>query len=331
MLSGTPTASGSFNFSIELIDSTNHTATAPYTAVIAASGGGSPGYTRWYAPNSFWNTEIPANPTIAANSTDIVNYALVPYEGGSQFSNDSFGMAYTYTTSTGSPSYNVSCTEYCEQGSSITFPIPLGTTPSTGSDHHLTVINTTTNQELDMWLAAYDSSSNTWSGAVVAVTSNTGSGLFCAAGSSCVGGVAAGFTDIGGSIRPEEISNGVIPHALALMTPATKYGVRACPATNNDGASTNANAVPEGALIQLNPSFNVAAQPWTAWQKTIAIAMQNYGMYVVDTGGALALYGVTDTNAGNTTWASVGMTHAPSLSWVPWSQMQVIQWSVCGN
>ncbi len=134
---------------------------------------------------------------------------------------------------------------------------------------------------------------------------------------------------LGGSIRPEEISNGVINHALAITTPATKSGYIACPATHTDGASSNANAIPEDALIQLDPAFNVSAQSWPAWEKTIATALQTYGGYVVDTGGALALYAVSDMNTSNTTWASVGMTKLPSLSALPWSSFRVIQIQSC--
>ena len=123
----------------------------------------------------------------------------------------------------------------------------------------------------------------------------------------------------------------MIPHALALMTPATRSGYIACPATSSDGKSSNASAIPEGAQIQLDPSFNVAAQSWAPWQKAIAVALQQYGAFVNDTGGSLAFYAVNDINSGNVTWASVGMTKSPSLSWIPWSQMRVLTMVKCGN
>jgi hypothetical protein len=123
----------------------------------------------------------------------------------------------------------------------------------------------------------------------------------------------------------------VIPHALSLLTPATRSGYIACPATSSDGKSSDANAIPEGAQIQLSPSFNVAAQSWAPWQKAIAVALQQYGAFVSDTGGSLAFYAVNDINSGNVTWASVGMTKSPSLSWLPWSQMQVLTMVKCGN
>lgn len=283
-------------------------------------------YTPWYSSNSFWNIPIAASPTIDPNSSNMIAFAILASASKAVLNNDNnWGMSYVYASST-SKTYTVACTKYCT-GDTIKFPIPAGAKPNLGSDHHLTVING--NQELDMWQASYNASKNTWSAGERTVTDITGSGANCAQGQHCNGAVAAGFAALGGSIRPEEISNGAINHALAITVPATKSGYIACPATHTDGASRNANAIPEGALIQLDPAFNVSAQSWPAWEKTIATALQTYGAYVVDTGGALALYAVSDMNTSNTTWASVGMTKLPSLSNLPWSSFRVIQIQSC--
>ena len=120
-------------------------------------------------------------------------------------------------------------------------------------------------------------------GQTITATTINGWGANCAEGRSCMGANAAGFALLGGAIRPEEISAGGIPHALSLMTPATRSGYIACPATSSDGKSSDANAIPEGAQIQLDPSFNVAAQSWAPWQKAITVALQQYGAFVSDT------------------------------------------------
>ncbi len=331
VISGTTAVTGTFPFTAEVIDATSASATASLS-LIAAAQSTAPGYTRWYAPTSFWNTPIAANAAIDANSVGMISYAIASYANGANLANTrAWGMSYVYTTSTGSKNYTVACTQYCTS-SSISFPIPAGTLANTGSDHHLAVINTTTNTELDMWEASYNSSSDTWSAGSFATTSTAGWGAICALGQLCNGEVAAGFAMLGGAIRPEEIAAGVIPHALSITTPATKSGYIACPATHTDGQSSNANAIPEGAHIQLNPSFNVAAQSWPAWEKTIAVALQTYGAYVSDTSGSLALYAVNDMNSGNTTWTSVGMSgNGESLSFLPWSEFQVLQMTQCGN
>ena len=331
VISGTTSVAGTFSFTAEVTDATSVSATAGLSLIVAAQST-TPGYTRWYAPTSFWNTPIAANAAIDPNSAGMISYAIASYANGANLANtNGWGMSYVYTTSTSSKTYNVACTEYCTS-SSISFPIPAGTLANTGSDHHLAVINTTTNTELDMWEASYDSSNDTWSASSIVTTSITGWGAVCALGQLCNGEVAAGYAMLGGSVRPEEIAQGLIPHALSIMTPATRSGYIACPATHTDGQSSNADAIPEGAQIQLTPSFNVAAQNWTSWQKTIAVALQTYGAYIADTGGSLSAYAVNDMNSGNTTWASVGMSNAgESLSFLPWSEFQVIQMTQCGN
>jgi hypothetical protein len=280
----------------------------------------------FYSATSFWNTPITANAAIDSNSAGMVSYALTAYAFRAVLDNDNaWGMGYAYANS-GSKLYTVACTMYCT-GDTIVFPIPANALPSTGSDHHLAIING--NQELDMWDASYNAGSDTWSAGIRTTTDITGWGANCPQGRHCDGAVAAGFAILGGAIRPEEIAQGHIDHALALTTPATRAGYIACPATHTDGVSNNLNALPEGARVQLDLAFSVDGQSWPAWEKTIAKALQTYGAYVVDTSGALALYAVTDMNQGNTSWSAVGMTKAPSLSNLPWSRFRVLQIQSC--
>jgi hypothetical protein len=262
-----------------------------------------------------------------SDSAAIVAAAITPFIGAATFSNsDAWGISYIDATGTASKTYTVACTMWCT-GDTITFAIPAGAQPTTGSDHHLAVINGT--QELDMWLASYDASTDTWSAGVRVVNDITGWGAYCPEGIHCNGAEASGFALLGGDIRPEEIKQGHIDHALAMITPYTRAGYIACPATHDDGAYDDPNAIPEGARVQLDPTFNVDAQSWPAWEKTIAKALQTYGAYVVDTGGALAVRGVTDLNLGSDSWASVGAPKAANISNIPWSSLRVLQITPC--
>jgi hypothetical protein len=283
-----------------------------------------PGYTRWYAANSFWNTPIPANPAIDPDSSAMIATAVVPFTH-TLVNDDAWGYPYVYAQSA-DPSYNVQCTMYC-LASSVAWQIPLGATPNTGSDQHLTVIDGT--QELDMWLAAYNSGANTWSAGSEYINDMNGWGASCPQGQHCDGAVAAGFAELGGAIRPEEIAQGHIDHAIALATPATRANYIACPATHTDGSTAGNSAIPEGAQLQLDPSFNVAAQSWPTWEKIIAVALQTYGGFIADTSGAFEVRAVTDTNAGNMSWASVGVPKGASLDNLPWSSFQVLQIQSC--
>ena len=282
---------------------------------------------RPYSHTSFWNVPIPADPAIDPNSNAIVAKSIVPYAEGSAFSNsDAWGISYIDGTTKPSKTYTVACTRYCK-GDTIVFSIPPGAQPTTGSDHHLVVING--KQELDMWLASYDPAKDAWSAGVRVVNDLSGEGALCARGQHCNGAEASGFALLGGTIRPDEIERGHIDHALAMITPYTRAGYIACPATHTDGKAEDPAAIPEGAHVQLDPAVNVDAQPWPAWEKVIAKALQTYGAYIVDTGGALAVRGVTDQNQGGNQWASVRVPKGGNISDIPWRRLRVLRIQPC--
>ncbi len=324
VISGTATDTGTFSLTVQLSDSAAVSTTASLSLTVAAAS--TSGYTRFYSDTSFWNTPIPTNPQIDPNSAAIISSAIAAYSSSANLANtDTWGIALAFASSS-SKMYNVLCTMYCT-GDTIYFPIPAGAVPSTGSDHHLAVVNGS--QELDMWLASYNSSTDTWSAGSRMTNDVSGWGASCAEGQHCNGAVAAGFALLGGAVRPEEIQQGHIDHALSLTTPYTRANYIACPATHTDGKYSDTRAIPEGAQIQLDPTFNVDAQAWPAWEKVIAKALQTYGAFVSDTGGSLALYGVTDQNLGSTTWAWANTPKGPSLSNLPWSQFRVILIQSC--
>jgi hypothetical protein len=254
-----------------------------------------------------------------------VQAALAGSAGSANFANTAaWGRALVYSHNT-DPLYTVGCTLY-DCWTTISFHIPLGATPESGYDHHLVVINLDTWQELDMWLASY--SNGGWSAGSRYLTAADGWGAPCALGQHCDAAVAAGFAAFGGVIRPEEIQQGHIDHALALTASLTRSGFIACPATHTDGPSTDPNAIPEAARVQLDPAFNVDAQSWPHWEKVMAHALQTYGAYVYDTGGSLAFAGQGNQNGG-LPWSSVGVPDGASLGNLPWGQMRVLLLQAC--
>jgi hypothetical protein len=255
----------------------------------------------------------------------MVQSALVGYRSNANFANtDSWGVAIVFAH-TGDKTYTVGCTRF-DCGTTVTFRIPAGAKPTTGSDHHLVVIDGT--KELDMWLASYDAASDSWSAGSRYVTDAYGWGAICSLGSHCNGSVAAGFAAFGGIPRPEDFTAGVIPHALSITTPYTRSGLIACPATHTDGKYATTSALPEGARVQLDPNFNVAAQSWPAWKKVIARTLQTYGAYVSDTGGTLAIRGEADLNRQGA-WGSAGVPEGANISDLPWEHFRVLQVKAC--
>jgi hypothetical protein len=297
-------------------------------------------YTRFYSSTSFWNTPIADNPPIDSNSTAMVQSSLVPFAPYATFVNYRYGVALAYACSTNKV-YTVPSTLYgspsCVPGGpGVQFPIPPGTMPAPGTDGHLVVVyqaldgSPYAGKELDLWQATYDSTNDTWSASTVVLNDLFGWGVTCPPGAQCNGADAAAFALLGGAVRPEEIAQGHIDHALVFATPYNLINYVACPANHTDGAAS-APALPEGARIQLDPAYNVDAQNWPQWIKIIAHALQTYGACNRDTAGVLSIYGVTDQNAGVPTWPSVGVPAQQiyQLYLLPWASMRVIQLTSC--
>jgi len=286
-------------------------------------------FPRLYADSSFWNQPIEANPPLDADSAGMVSKALVNYAGNSNLAkSDAWGIPIAYADPN-SKLYLVGCDRYgCDKQVSIR--IPKYAKPTTGSDHHLVVVESSNQDEVDMWIASYDPASDTWTAGSRYATKADGWGAMCYPRQRCGAAVAAGFAEPGGVIRPEEIDQGHIDHALVISTPYTRAGFIACPATHTDGKFSDSAAIPEGGHVQLDPTLNVDAQPWKPWQKVIAKALQTYGAFVADTGGTLAIRGEATLNRGYDAWEKVDVSSgSPSLSFLPWARFRVLKLESC--
>ncbi len=296
------------------------------TFTTAASSGPVP---RLYSPSTFINTPIPASPSVAPNSGAIVSQAIDAYSSGAAIANnDSWGIP-VFQASPESSSYNVGCQDYDCWVPFGPVHIPADAQPNSGSDGHMVVMQPG-GQEMDMWTAEHNG--NSWTSGSRWETSAAGSAANCTTYHGCGGADVASFALAAGLIRPEEIADGHIDHALAITTPDTRANYVACPATNTDGQHNDANALPIGAHIQLDPNIDVAKLQVPRWEKVIAVALQQYGAYVTDTGGSVALYAESTADRPYNAWAKAGVpSDAPSIANLPLNQMRVLSMTDCDN
>jgi hypothetical protein len=286
-------------------------------------------FPRLFAPSSWINTPISATPTLDGNSAGDVASAITPYTTSANLANSGDWGVPIVSADSDSTNYNVTCLYYGCGFSVPSVRIPSSAQPSTGSDGHIVVLQPNS-AELDMWVAS--KSGATWSAGSRWVSSTNGSGANCTTQGGCSGGNASNLALAAGVVRPEEIAQGHIDHALALTTPDTRKGYIACPATHTDGTHVDPNALPLGAHVQLDPSINVAALNVPSWEKVIATALQTYGAYVVDTGGSLSIYGESNLGRGYDAWAKAGVSSAsPKLSNLPWNSLRVLSMTQCGT
>ena len=285
-------------------------------------------FPRLYSDNSFWNTPIESSPAIDPNSSGMVQKALVGYRSSAHLSNsDTWGISLAYASPL-SKLYNVGCTRYgCDRA--VSARIPRYAAANGGSDGKLTVIEPTTNTEFDAWIAEYNAIDDTWRAGSRFSTRSDGWGALCGLGEHCNGPNAMGTAGMGGVVRPEEIAQGHIDHALAVATPYTRSGYIACPGTHTDGKYSDPDAIPQGARIQMDPSFNVDAMSWPRWKKVVAKALQKYGAYIDDTGGSLSISSESNVNRGYDAWTFAGVTGSKSLADFPWEKFRVLKLEQC--
>jgi hypothetical protein len=292
-------------------------------------------FPRFYGDASFWNTPVGPRPAIDPGSKAMVAASLTAFAGVGVVNNDDqWGIPLAYAAPD-SRTYTVKCLLYgCDK--TVEFRIPRYARPNTGWDGHLAVFDPATGQELDLWQGAYRRRSDTWeAGGRTATVADWGAA--CPTGQRCGGGgTGAGFLEFGGVVRPEEIAQGHIDHALVLSSPYVRADFIACPATNywaTEGPQYQDDlaAIPLGAHVQLDPRIDVDAKPWPAWQKVIARALQTYGAFVADVSGTLELRGEANLDRGYDAWARVGMATSPhpSLSNLPWRRFRVLSMTSC--
>jgi hypothetical protein len=185
-----------------------------------------------------------------------------------------------------------------KQNGTAVIPIPAGALPDPESDHHLLVIDRSTNLEWGLWNAS--NSGGVWSCGMGASMDLLGTGVrppITNAGADwnfAQGPRACGFALIAGLVRPDEILAGRIDHALVVAYPHIRAGFFTPPAstaqaTNGQGAQRD-RGIPCGGRIQLDPSIDVTTLGLSAAGVVIARALQQYGAYVGDYSGALDLY-----------------------------------------
>jgi hypothetical protein len=278
--------------------------------------------------DSFWYQPI-QNATPAANSANLEAY-FVAHATNPSLTLHAWGVSVAEAHS-GDPLYKVACTAdwKCTLNALGRIPIPLTAQPDPEGDGHLAVYDPLAHREWDMWRAARTPTGWTAaSGAAIRLTSGTRP-------SPVAGADAANFPLLGGLIRPEEILQGHIDHALVFGLSGIGPGPPVCPAAHNVATTNDANAPREGQLVQLDPTIDVNALAIPAWEKVIARAMQVYGMYLRDNSGSLAVYAENPISRNYDAWAKAGLPSgdSASLAGIPWDSVHFLaapDWPHCG-
>lgn len=180
-------------------------------------------------------------------------------------------------------------------GRTAQYRIPASATPAlpditvvgdTATDSHMHVVQPDGKTLREAWLFQRTSSTTATCG-YMATTDLTSDGL--ADGVRGYGGSA-----LGGLIRQHEIANRRIPHAIAVApnTSYMKLNGFVWPAQREDSSapSTYHGNIGMGTFAAIPPSVNLAGLGLNSDGLALATALQDYGMYVVDSSQAWAIY-----------------------------------------
>jgi hypothetical protein len=198
-------------------------------------------------------------------------------------------------------------------------PIPDGAIAPPGDDGQIVLLNPKTGVEY-----AFFQFARTISGTYTATNGyryHTTAG-FQGRFADGLAGRGGGLTYLGGLVRPCEIERGRIDHALAFAYSSPSPHTFVYPASKLDGLGSRRD-VPEGTRLQLDPSLgedDFARWRLPAQARTIARALQTYGMYLVDNSGSSKVFLEARQTA---RWdASIGRG---LVSRIPWKAFRVLR------
>jgi hypothetical protein len=199
-------------------------------------------------------------------------------------------------------------------------PIPPGTPIAPGSDGHLAVADPVTNSVYNLWMAKDGGAA--WTAGWGSITPLDGDGRELNGSST-----GAGIARFAAVVREAELAAGVIPHALFFSTNMAAPEQFRYPATKTDGSNMDGmpNPIPEGARVQLDPSLDVDALPnLTPAERTVAKALQTYGAYCGDNGGARMAF-LFEYAPDKPGYAANGLTGSfASLENIPFDKLRVL-------
>jgi hypothetical protein len=192
-------------------------------------------------------------------------------------------------------------------------PIPTGAMPSTGTDGQIILIDTETGDEYNVWRFTPPNTCQNMT--------KYERGLYRDAQEKVYISRGAGVPYLAGLIRPWEIAQGRIEHALAFAYATNRLGRCVYPASKTDGKVDRLDVLPEGARLRLDPTLDVDAIPGLdRTGRIIARALQEYGAYNIDNSGANKLYAEDNLTAN---WGTTLV--ATTVSAIPIDRLQVLR------
>ena len=258
---------------------------------------------RFFGDDSFWNQPIPADAEVDPRTPRWIGLLETEPTCGGFTMNSTQWTIPVYEVNSATPLQKIGLLEITPEektrwhtqrdffGHGKGFdlvPIPAEATPDPQSDSHLAVVDWERNLVWDMW-ALRRNPDGTWKSATGMVYPADGTGVFSTAGIGVKDGEsvhfhgpsrAAGVPAIAGLIMYGEVAAGEIRHKIAAASRFCAFKEFVFPAAWTDGFTEG--GLPEGTVIQLDPALDLSQFELTREERIVCIALQRYGMVLVD-------------------------------------------------
>jgi hypothetical protein len=175
---------------------------------------------------------------------------------------------------------------YPDESDAGPYPIPANPKREAGSDHHILIVDRDACKLYEIYDAEFVN--GRWDAGAGAIW-NLRSNLLRP--NNWTSADAAGLPILPGLIRFDEVSRGVINHAIRFTAPRTR-DLHIYPARHHAGVSNDPALPPMGLRVRLKASYNISN--FSPRNRIILTALKRYGMILADNGSPWYITGVSD-------------------------------------
>ena len=287
-----------------------------------------------YDKTSIWNTPIGPSPKYDPHSLEMISNLVLSHDGKIITAGEAYNYP-VYFTDEQTPRWDILCTiNKCTIASSDqdvirtdmvqSVPIPMDAQPGEDTDARMIIIDKVTLVEYD--LSKAQRTTTGWTAGTVSVYN-----ILWDATPVRHSSRGSGIPAYAGLLRPWEIREGRIEHALAFGYTEPAEAKCVFPASKTDGDSPMDFAIPEGARLQLDPSLTDEDFDQMGLDRTgkiIARALQEYGMILVDHSGSFKIYVEDLINNPYTTqkWTDPGLNLTKETIYgIPYTSFRILE------
>jgi len=254
---------------------------------------------RAFSADSWWNTPLPADAELHPDAAEILDYLRTAPQSGDGCltlagAGDSPWGHPIYWARRSDPAYAV------EDRSGIDLPelsrlrIPRGARPADNSDGSISVYDVERGFVVALTDAEYDDDLATWSSDGATVTYLASNGLRVETGLSDDPrnrGTHRGNNGATMAASWDEVQAGAIEHVLKIAVGPEASRDYVFPMVGSDGTydGDDPEVPPQGLRLRIKPSIDLDDLDLGREALVIARAVQDYGVYIGDSGGSTAL------------------------------------------